>query len=648
VLRTPAITAITLLVVALSAIVSPSFAASKTAATSIAFSIPVQADPQRFATEPSLLVDPQGQVWTSGPWGFSTGQSFLWRSQNTGDTYDLEKLDVSPVGLRPCSTPVGPGGGDTDQIAFTAVNGQHVVMFADLEAVASVLICTSFDGGNSWAVQNVLATAQQAEGLADRMWLAHDVVDGTDVEYMVNDDSVSGGDAVYRTIDYGANWEVVAQPAFATATAIGNPGGITVDQVTHTIFLSNTDALADGTPVVVVGVGRSALSGPIAFTERVVARLAAAPYPADLARVALDTAGGVYVTWAEPADDSTKMASSMDHGTTWSQPATASLRGTKTFFGAIAAGSPGRADLAFYSTTNQAPLASNSGPWFVSFAQTLNAASSSPQFAVTVVTPHPVHVNPVCLQGLNCTAVQPADRNLGDFMSIAVDASGAALIAYDDTANQLFDPAFTSSAGAPDVHVVRQVAGSSAFTGIGQLSGAASPVGSVTDRTGDATWPKQGAVGPNIDRLDLTSAALVTDLSGVHARLGVKSTAGLGLTTAGGESWMLQWWSNAHLYYVKADATPSGLVCYGGEPAAVTNTSGNGKAAIYFGGTPTTCATDATANTITIDVPSGAVGMPATGTPLYEVTAYAFLWDLPGALMNQVDATAPFGFTVGK
>jgi len=646
--RTSVITAIMLLVIALTSNGSRTLAASNAAATAIAFSVPVQADPQRFVTEPSLLVDPQGQVWTSGPWGFSTGQSFLWRSQNKGDTYDLEKLDVSPVGLRPCSTPVGPGGGDTDQLAFTAVNGQHVVMFADLEAVASVLICTSFDGGNSWALQNVIATTQQAEGLADRMWLAHDVIDGTDIEYMVNDDSVSGGDAVYRTVDYGANWEVVAQPAFATATSIGNPGGIRVDEASHTIYLSNTDALPDGTPVVVVGVGTSALIGPITFTERVVARMSQAPYPADLARIALDTAGGVYVTWAEPADDSTKMAVSTDQGSHWSTPATVSLPGTKTFFSAIVAGSPGRADLAFYSTTNQARLASNSGPWVVSFAQTLNAAASNPRFAVSVVTPHAVHVNPVCLQGLNCTAVQPADRNLGDFMSIAVDASGAALIAYDDTANQLFDPALTSSAGAPDVHVVRQISGSSVFTGVGQIIGAPSPTGSVTDRTGDATWPKQGPVGPSIDRLDLTSASLVADLTRLHARIGVKSTIGLGIATAGGESWMLQWWSSGHLYYAKADATTSGLACYGGSPAAVTNSSGNGKAAIYFGGTPTTCAVDAAANTITMDVPLPAVGAPANGTTLYEVTAYSFLWDVPGTLMNQVDATAPFTYTIGR
>src|SRR2546428_675232 len=158
------------------------------AATTITFSVPVQVDPQRFVTEPGVAVAPWGAIFTSGPWGFSTGQSFMWRSQDGSNSYDLEKLDLSPVGLRPCSTPVGPGGGDTDQIAFTGVNGEHVVVFVDLEALAGVLTCTSCDGGNSWAIQNVLTTTQQAEGGADRMWLGHDVLGGKDVLYLVNDD----------------------------------------------------------------------------------------------------------------------------------------------------------------------------------------------------------------------------------------------------------------------------------------------------------------------------------------------------------------------------------------------------------------------------------------------------------------------------
>src|SRR5439155_20730578 len=119
-------------------------------------------------TEPSVTVDPLGRIWTSGPWGFSTGQSFLWRSSDHGASYDLLKLADSPVGLRPCSTPAGPGGGDTAQLAFTATNGKPVFMWADLESLAGVVVCTTFDEGRTWPVVNQLASSQEAQGLADR------------------------------------------------------------------------------------------------------------------------------------------------------------------------------------------------------------------------------------------------------------------------------------------------------------------------------------------------------------------------------------------------------------------------------------------------------------------------------------------------
>ncbi len=632
----------------LAALVAGALTVPAAAATPVTFSVPVQVDPQRFATEPGIAVSPWGAVFTSGPWGFSTGQSFLWRSQDGSSSYDLEQLTVSPVGLRPCSTPVGPGGGDTDQIAFTGVHGERIVVFADLESLAGVLICTSFDGGSTWFVQNTLSTSQQAEGGADRMWLAHDVVNGTDVLYLYSDDLVSGGDAVYRSVDYGANWEVVAQPAFANASSIGNPGGIAIDPVTHTIYLSNTDGRD-----VVVATGASAASGPIAFTTHRVATMAGDPYGADLVRIALDQSGGVYTSWLEPKDDSVKASASSDHAATWTPAATVSAPATTNVFTSIVAGSAGRVALAWYTTRTVAPPASNRGPWYVEFAQSLNAASSSPTYTLTRATPHAVHVNPVCVSGLGCTAgTGAADRNLGDFMSVGVSLDGITFIAYDDTANQLFDPLVTSSAGAPNVHIVRQLTGPSLFAGTGQVASgngrqAVTTPSSATDRAGDAYWPKQGTIGANIPRLDLLSASISTDLTGLHARIGVGSTSGLGITTQGGESWMAQWWWNNALWYAKADATTSGLVCYAGRPQTVFSSSGNGKLAIYFGGTPTTCRVDAATNTLVIDVPLALVGSPAIGETLHEVTAYSFLYDVPGALMDQVDATPPFTFRVG-
>ena len=618
------------------------------AATTITFSVPVQVDPQRFVTEPGVAVAPWGDIYTSGPWGFSTGQSFLWRSRDGSSSYDLEKIDISPVGLRPCSTPAGPGGGDTDQIAFVGVNGEHIVVFVDLESLAGVLTCTSFDGGNTWFVQNTLTTTQQAEGGADRMWLAHDVLGGRDVLYLYSDDVVSGGDAVYRTLDYGANWEVVSQPAFVNASSIGNPGGIALDQATHLMYLANSDGRD-----VVVGIGTSTATGNLTFTSHRVATMAADPYSADLVRIALDDAGNVYVSWIEPKDDSVKMSASTDHGNTWSPVASVSPAGTKAVFTSITAGSSGRAALAWYSTTNAKPVTQNSGPWYISFAQSLNAASSSPSFTVVQATPHAVHVNPVCVSGLGCTAgTGAADRNLGDFMSIGVDRSGVTFVVYDDTANQLFDPLITSSACAPNVHVVRQLTGPSLFAGTGQIASgngrqAVTTPSSATDPAGDGNWPKQGTIGPNIPRLDLRSASLTRDLTGLHARIGVGDVTGLGLTTQGAEAWMVQWWWNNKLWYAKADATTSGLACSAGQPAPLAfGSGGNGKGAIYFGAASTTCHVDTATGTLVIDIPLAAVGSPGSGAVFHEVTAYSFLYALPGTLMDQVDATPPFTFKI--
>ncbi len=623
------------------------------AATGVTFSVPVQVDPQRFVTEPGVAVAPWGAIFVSGPWGFSTGQSFMWRSRDASSSYDLEKLDVSPVGLRPCSTPVGPGGGDTDQIAFVGVNGEHIVVFVDLESLAGVLTCTSFDGGNSWAIQNTLTTTQQAEGAADRMWLGHDVLGGKDVLYLVNDDAVSGGDAAYRSVDYGANWEVVAQPAFVNAQSIGNPGGLIVDPATHLLYFANSDGRN-----VVVGTAQGAAAGGLTFTTHVVATMGADPYAADLVRIALDQSGNAYVSWLEPTNDSVKVAVSTDHGNTWSAATTVSAAGTRNVFTSVVAGSSGRAALAWYTTANPAAVTSNTGPWYIAFAQSLNATSTSPTYSLVRATPHAIHLNPVCVSGLGCTAgTGAADRNLGDFMSIGVDPNGVAFIVYDDTANQLFDPALqvadpSTAPGAPNIHVVRQLTGPSLFAGKGQIASgngrqAVSTPSSATDPAGDANWPKQGTIGPNIPRLDLRTASLSTDLTGLHARIGVGDVTGLGVTTQGAEAWMVQWWWNSRLWYAKADATTSGLLCSAGQPSAVFSSSGNGKAAVYFGAASTTCHIETTTNTIVIDIPAGSVGTPAAGSTLHEVSAYSFVYDVPGTLMDQVDAAAPFTYRVG-
>ena len=104
-------------------------------------------------------IDKYGNIWETGPWGFSTAQGFVAKSTDNGDTFHI----VSPNGLRP--NPAASGGGDTDIITDDIGNAY----FADLEGLAAVSLAVTNDGGNTWRANPV--TGQPAD---DRQWLAID------------------------------------------------------------------------------------------------------------------------------------------------------------------------------------------------------------------------------------------------------------------------------------------------------------------------------------------------------------------------------------------------------------------------------------------------------------------------------------------
>ena len=119
------------------------------------FSSATVADPQRTEGEPLVFRDRSGGLWESGPWGFSTNQSFIHRSTTDGTEFRL----VSPIGARPDAP---PGGGDTD----IATDDQGFVYFTDLEGALNELgTSVSNDGGQNWrknatAVQQTVAWYQ--------------------------------------------------------------------------------------------------------------------------------------------------------------------------------------------------------------------------------------------------------------------------------------------------------------------------------------------------------------------------------------------------------------------------------------------------------------------------------------------------------
>jgi hypothetical protein len=127
------------------------------------------ADLQRTEGEPLNFIHPgpagpgNSAHWESGPFGTTTQQSWIHRSVDNGDQFNV----VSPVGLRP-NPP--PGGGDTDVV----VDDQGVAYWTDLEALVNLDCSVSNDSGNSWRKTSACVPTPGV----DRQWFALD--NGTD------------------------------------------------------------------------------------------------------------------------------------------------------------------------------------------------------------------------------------------------------------------------------------------------------------------------------------------------------------------------------------------------------------------------------------------------------------------------------------
>ena len=67
--------------------------------------------------------------------------------------------------------------------------------------------------------------------------------------------------------------------------------------------------------------------------------------------------------------------------------------------------------------------------WYTFTAQSLDENTGTPHWTQTKVTPEPIHVGDVCTLGIFCVFPN-SDRDLLDFIDIAVDPQGAAHVAF--------------------------------------------------------------------------------------------------------------------------------------------------------------------------------------------------------------------------
>jgi hypothetical protein len=632
----------------------------------ISFGPSTVVDFQRTEGEPINYIDRAGHDWVSGPFGTSTQLSFIQRSNDGGDQFNV----VSPLGIRP--TPP-PGGGDTD----IAVDDQGYDYFTDLEGLVKIEASVSNDDGQTWRKN----PAAEATTVDDRQWFAIDngaTSAATDNTIFLAYRNETGAFILSSPGSTGAADPVgglVYQNAATSATALTSGqrcGQLRFDPVKRDLYLPCFKA--DHVDLVHGPVNPGQRTG-IAFTAT---ELPGSPGHGAVDNlfplVATDAAGNVYATWSDTADNNIYYTYSTDEGNTWAAPVLVNGGEARSnvmpWMQADAAGrvaivwygSPFRVDSDLMPSWFNNRQAASQYPWYGYVALLQNAASPTPTIYQTTFTEHPMHYGQICTGGIGCT-VTGGDRSMADFFSVYFDSEGAMRIAYNDTTNHHH--------GAI-VYEARQLAGPG---GLAASVSHAAPANPAADPTGDAQSPHYApATGPgaSLPQFDFTQLALSQpNASTLRVRMTLKSLASLA-PPAGKTSgfWMTRFQALSvgdqgeeayRLFYVGAESQNGGPLQFfaGSGTSAQTNVPGNG----CITNTPQNCkileyprevtATGSVSgNTITIDVPiEGGFGAdrPINGATLYSVIAFSGgRNDATTDVYADLDSTRSFDYVIGS
>jgi hypothetical protein len=125
------------------------------------FSHEVVVDEQRSGFEPDIEVGPGDVLYTSVPFGSSTGISWLWSSINHGNSFQLVPGQLAGTGrLANCPQ----GGGDTE----LAIDPSGDLFYSDLQNLTNLTDSVSTDQGATFTSN----CASQPNVIVDRMWYA--------------------------------------------------------------------------------------------------------------------------------------------------------------------------------------------------------------------------------------------------------------------------------------------------------------------------------------------------------------------------------------------------------------------------------------------------------------------------------------------
>jgi hypothetical protein len=468
-------------------------------------------DFQRTEGEPLLHLDKDSKYWESGPWGFSTTSSFMHRSVDGGDQFNV----VSPTALRP-NPP--PGGGDTTH----AIDDQGVVYFGDLEGALTELDCSvSNDNGNTWRKNPACVPFTGT----DRQWLAVDngsnhtvsAAGASDNTVFYVHHNVPLGHLIFSSPGSAGLTDptggLVFTPAVGSTTGTGlfysgggNCGELVFDPVSRNLYYPC--AATDHVEVIVGHVNPGQRTG-ITFTTKVLSNSPGGAVSNLFPPLSVDTAGNVYVVWSDPGDHNLYYQYSTNQGNNWSPTVMINAPPAKSnVFAWAEAGTAGNL-VAVWLGNDSSTLSDNMPnwqsnpvgaalfPWYGYVALISNANTANPLIEQDRFTHKPMHYGQICNGGIGCT-VSSGDRVMADFLSVDLAPDGAIQIVFNDTSSQYH--------GA-HLYLARQLTGPSP---IGTTLSKPTPGSPAFDPTGDAQSPHYGptGAGANLPQLDFTSVAV--------------------------------------------------------------------------------------------------------------------------------------------
>lgn len=623
-------------------------------------------DIQRLAGEPELKSDSAGNLYVTGPIGVQYAHSFLWKSEDGGDSFDL--LRAFPPTQRPM--PSADSGDATTAIVPGPEGTQDdAIVWSDMVNLAGLANAASFDGGNTFPPDhwNLFASGVGA----DRQWLDGMRLPGTQTDrvYQVYNQTPLGGLSVIYSDDYGKSW-VDGQRGIDGFSTVGNVAANPALEKVHIAYASGGAAM-----VATAGVDANDFEPrPAGLGSGSVANL--------FVSVDVDTAGNVYVAYSESGGArATYLAVSDDGGQTFRQFRVSPPEQKATVFPWVVAGDPGRAWVVWYGSEANGSPPSNRGPWHLYGSQTLNGLAAEPSFQVLRLSEHPMHDNEICLSGLGCTVGQAEDRNMLDDFTSDVDPEGMLHVSYNDTNNQLAASGDADAGGAFAVHV-RQESGPSVFEAVGavtpspavpeiaaaEVAGGTLSVSGVhslpagnwgDDLEGDGRFPRHGpgGPGPSDPGLDLTEA-WISEAEGGELTAHLKLKEAPGPLTAGGGTirYMAFLWHEGQVHFAAADVIAGEVaLAWAGTPDFIPNQAGIAKIATYepAGQSREIMSTSEggfDGSTLEIRIPASVIGNPAPGTRFDQVTGLVQLPTRgPGleVLMDPIDATPATSWVMG-